>query len=127
MEHIEIQMRSTIKNYEREGVIFSEFYWTEFLTRHFSDDDIFGNLLKRALQLGKTLKVKDIFEISVTNDHRPVKEERFIGRGYKDHGTMSDVEHSARRDASRTADIKPYKFDSLNQVVTWGPEDEPSD
>lgn len=126
LEFLTRDQRNNFKPEEREGLPFSPYYWTEFLQRHFSEDDIFGNLIVNAIYKVRGIKIVNMFDISFTKDNRPVKYPGFIGRGYKDHGTMSTVEASARKQANiRTEKIK-HRTSSLPMVIDWG-LDEPPD
>lgn len=94
-----------------------------FLNQHFSEDEIFGNILNRSVKLISALyKIRPIKYV----DRRPViKPQR--ARGYKDKGSLASFDTRARRLANME-NIEPtprVKYDSSSDIQLWGqpPED----
>lgn len=117
---LSITERSLARPIDREAVIFSYMNFVEFLLLHFSEDDLFGNLLKKALHFGKIIKLVNFEAYQRLLERRRVR--RLIRhRGYRDKGTAPDLMRSARRDANRLPEQETeVLFDTLNSVVHWG-------
>ena len=104
--------------YLREEVIFSLPDYFDFLFSIRSEDDIFGNILRRSISLFKIVKIRKI-SYSVLDYHKVNKPQRH--RGYRDHGSLASEGTRARRKANTLPAIPPEpKIISLDNVVLWG-------
>jgi len=115
-----IPERSKIEPFNREATIFSYQNFIEFLLLNFSEDDLFGNLYRRAKSLARNIKIVNSLKYQKYLNQRKVQR-TIRHRGYRDKGTLPDLNLKARREANRLPEKAPEpQFDSLNQVIDWG-------
>lgn len=105
--------------FEKECTMFSLPDYFDFLSKYFHTDEIFGNILRRSIQLHGLVKVRKI-NYSVVTDKRPVKYPQ-RHRGYRDKGSTAPVGSREFREANRLPDCPKYpKEDFLGEVAVWG-------
>ena len=112
--------RYSVQAYQREATIFSYMNFIEFLLEHFSEDDLFGNLYRRAKVLAHMIKIENHQHYQRRLEKRRVKR-ALRHRGYRDKGTLPDPSSAYLRDANRLPEREPEpKYNTLNQVIDWG-------
>lgn len=104
--------------YEREGTIFSDLYWFEFIQLFYSMDTIFGNLIKLSLRFYKIVRIKDPMKPKYSRS----KIQKLKTSEYKDKGSLPDPVSRARRLANVEQELRRPKFDSMNLIALWGHE-----
>lgn len=97
----------------------------EFLSLHYTEDEIFGNVLTRAVNLITTYyKVVNRYSVSTARVNYPQRK-----RGYNDKGSLAPFDSRARREANTiiidTRDNR--RFDVMSEIQLWGPPDEDPD
>ena len=91
----------------------------DFLSLYFTEDEIFGNLLRTGTKLlFKTWNVSNRWKADLRKVKKPQRK-----RGYTDKGNLPDLNEVARRKANTelTSVVQP-KFEALEEVVLFGPK-----
>lgn len=106
------------KNLAASDSVFDIVELFNFLSQYFSVDEIFGNLLKRAVILVCNLyKLEDRYKASLSKVNYPQRK-----RGYTDKGSLAPFDSRARKEANITTDTRQrMEFRSLEEIVIWHP------
>lgn len=121
---IRFDIRNDIKSDEKEFTMFSLPDFADFLSENFTEDEIFGNLLKRSIQLARLIRIRTI-KLSVKDPRPVIYPQRH--RGYRDKGSSAPVGSREFREANRLPEkIKEPRVDFLSEVIVWG-DPPPSD
>lgn len=112
-EKFDLRPESLKPDYSQD-LIYDPISWQEFLSEHFSKDDIYGNLIPMGVKYWTNAKIVSIYKY----DRRPVKHSQ-RKRGYNDRGSLQPFDSRARREAnavSNCLDKRPVRYDLSNHI-----------
>lgn len=122
IDYFKISEESEFKVNNKGPVVFSLPEYFEFLEAHFSEDDIFGNVLNRGVSLVKNLRLR---KRKFPADDKKVKYPQ-RHRGYRDKGSSADLKYGFRQGTNRfrnkaflSESERNPKYSSLDQCCIF--------
>jgi hypothetical protein len=108
-----LSSKSLKPNYSQD-LIYDTISWQQFLSEHFSKDDIYGNIIPQGVKYWTISRIKNIYKV----DRRPVRRAA-RKRGYNDHGSLQPLDSRARREANTVSDDQVKRlerYDLTNHI-----------